>query len=53
MLSNPVLENAVNLEAVSMLVNSPQKYKQMMLDCVAASQRVEGTVKNCWIFAVV
>ncbi|KAK2158312.1 hypothetical protein LSH36_173g09005 [Paralvinella palmiformis] len=42
MLSNPVLENAVNLEAVNMLVNSPQKYKQMMLDCVAASQRVEA-----------
>ena len=42
MLSNPVLENAVNLEAVTLLMNSPHAFKQMVQDCVVASQRVEG-----------
>ena len=42
MLCNPVLVNAVNIEAVEMMLNSPLSYKQIVLDCVAASQRVEG-----------
>lgn len=41
LLSNPVLDNAVNMEAVQMLRCSPHTYKQMVRDCVAASQRVE------------
>lgn len=42
LLSNPVIdEKAVNQEAVDMMLNNPQGYKQMVLDCVAASQRVE------------
>ena len=46
MLSNPVLENAVNLDAVQMLIHHPHAYKQMVQDCVSASQRVEGRRKH-------
>lgn len=42
MLSNPVLEDAVNSDAVQMLVHHPHAYKQMVQDCVSASQRVEA-----------
>ncbi|XP_074642654.1 ubiquitin-conjugating enzyme E2 U-like isoform X2 [Tubulanus polymorphus] len=42
LLSNPVLDNAVNTEAVDMILNNPHAYKQMVLDCVAASRRVEA-----------
>ena len=45
MLSNPVLgESAVNLEAVDLIQFNPHAYKQMVLDCVAASQRLEGNL---------
>ena len=42
MLSNPVLEDAVNADAVQMLIHHPHAYKQMVQDCVVASKRVEG-----------
>ncbi|GFO03083.1 ubiquitin-conjugating enzyme e2 u [Plakobranchus ocellatus] len=42
LLSFPVLKNAVNPEAASMLQNSPQSYRQMTQECVTASQRVEA-----------
>lgn len=42
MLSQPALENAVNLEASDLLCQSPHTYKQTVQDCVAASQRVEA-----------
>ena len=42
MLSNPVLENGVNQEAVHMLKHAPRAYYQMVCDCVAASKEFEG-----------
>ena len=42
MLSNPVVDGAVNEEAVDILQNSPDLYKQMVVDCVNASQKVFG-----------
>ena len=44
LLSNPVLDQAVNMEAVQMISCSPHTYNQVVRDCVAASQRVEGVV---------
>ncbi|XP_013380748.1 ubiquitin-conjugating enzyme E2 U [Lingula anatina] len=42
LLCNPVIENAVNLDAADMLITSPHSYRQMVQDCVAASQRVDA-----------
>ncbi|XP_022105524.1 ubiquitin-conjugating enzyme E2 U-like isoform X2 [Acanthaster planci] len=42
LLSYPVLEAAVNPEACSILQESPDLYRQMVLDCVTASQRVHA-----------
>ncbi|XP_005108036.1 ubiquitin-conjugating enzyme E2 U [Aplysia californica] len=42
LLANPVLKNAVNIDAAQMLRNSPQSYYQMVQECVVASQRVEA-----------
>ncbi|KAL5022162.1 hypothetical protein ScPMuIL_001317 [Solemya velum] len=44
LLANPVLSNPVNPEAAEMMLNSPLGYRQMVLDCVAASQRLEAGV---------
>ncbi len=44
MLSNPVLEGAVNTEAANLIVTSPRAYRQMIHECVIASQRVEGNM---------
>ncbi|KAJ8306488.1 hypothetical protein KUTeg_017033 [Tegillarca granosa] len=44
LLSSPVLQNPVNPEAAEMLIHSPRAYKQMVYDCVTASQRVEAGV---------
>ncbi|XP_043941494.1 ubiquitin-conjugating enzyme E2 U [Protopterus annectens] len=41
MLSNPVIENAVNLEALEMMMKNPSQYRQMVLKCVKASQQLE------------
>ncbi|XP_063963083.1 ubiquitin-conjugating enzyme E2 U-like [Lytechinus pictus] len=40
MLSNPVVARAVNEEAVNIFQNSHSLYKQMVIDCVNASQKV-------------
>ncbi|XP_071799292.1 ubiquitin-conjugating enzyme E2 U-like isoform X2 [Asterias amurensis] len=40
LLSNPVLKNAVNQDACSILLETPDLYRQMVVDCVSASQRV-------------
>ncbi|KAK3611999.1 hypothetical protein CHS0354_011658 [Potamilus streckersoni] len=42
LLANPYLHNPVNPEAAEMIVHSPQAYRQMVLDCVSASQRLEA-----------
>lgn len=44
LLSNPILDGPVNPEAADMIVHSPHAYKQLVLDCVAASQRVEAGI---------
>ncbi|XP_014430056.2 ubiquitin-conjugating enzyme E2 U isoform X1 [Pelodiscus sinensis] len=41
MLSNPELENAVNVEAAEMLKNNISLYRQMVLRCVRTSQHLE------------
>ncbi len=46
LLCKPVLDNAVNMEAVTLIKHSPHTYHQMVLDCVAASQRVEGKIRK-------
>ncbi|XP_014770638.1 ubiquitin-conjugating enzyme E2 U isoform X1 [Octopus bimaculoides] len=42
LLSNPVLENAVNSSAKQMLLYLPHAYKQIATDCVMNSQTIEG-----------
>ncbi|KAL4235772.1 Ubiquitin-conjugating enzyme E2 U [Mactra antiquata] len=46
LLANPNLNKPVNPEAAEMIMRSPHAYRQMVLDCVAASQRVEGSYKG-------
>ncbi|XP_078074537.1 ubiquitin-conjugating enzyme E2 U-like [Mustelus asterias] len=43
MLSNPVLENAVNVEAVEMLKENPSRYREMILECVRTSRQLKET----------
>uniref|UniRef100_UPI00398F301C ubiquitin-conjugating enzyme E2 U-like isoform X2 n=1 Tax=Pristiophorus japonicus TaxID=55135 RepID=UPI00398F301C len=43
MLSNPMLENAVNVEAVEMLRENPSRYREMVLECVRASKQLKET----------
>ena len=42
MLSNPILEGAVNEEAAHALINVPEIYNKMCQDCIQASIRVNG-----------
>nr|XP_056700739.1 ubiquitin-conjugating enzyme E2 U [Euleptes europaea] len=42
MLSNPVLDNAVNMEAAKMLKNNISLYRKRVIRCVTASQRLEA-----------
>ena len=44
LLSNPVIENAVNPNAAQIFASSPTSFRQMVLDCVLASKRVEGKI---------
>lgn len=46
LLANPDLNKPVNPEAAEMIMRSPHAYRQMVLDCVAASQRVEGSYQG-------
>lgn len=45
LLSNPVLENAVNASATRIFASSPSGFRQTVLDCVLASKRVEGELQ--------
>lgn len=47
MLSNPELENAVNVEAAEMLKNNVSLYRQMVIQCVRTSQHPEGN--TCFV----
>ncbi|XP_033883432.2 ubiquitin-conjugating enzyme E2 U-like [Acipenser ruthenus] len=42
MLSNPVLENAVNTEAAEMLRTEPSIFRQVVLDCVSNSLQIQS-----------
>ncbi|XP_072254158.1 ubiquitin-conjugating enzyme E2 U-like, partial [Pyxicephalus adspersus] len=42
LLSNPVLEDFVNLEAADALLNRPELYRQMVLNCVKVSRQIDG-----------
>ncbi|XP_053395875.1 ubiquitin-conjugating enzyme E2 U-like isoform X2 [Mercenaria mercenaria] len=46
LLANPDLNKPINPEAAEMIMRSPHAYRQMVLDCVVASQRVEGSYKG-------
>ena len=41
-----MLENPVNVEAANMCNNRPKHYRQMVLDCVFASKRLEGKFED-------
>ena len=46
MLAQPDMKKPINPEAAEMIMRSPHSYRQMVLDCVAASQRVEGSFRG-------
>ncbi|XP_069835510.1 ubiquitin-conjugating enzyme E2 U [Dendropsophus ebraccatus] len=47
MLSNPILENAVNTEAAAMVLNNAALYREMVLSCVKTSRQIEdGTIQE-------
>uniref|UniRef100_A0A8C4Y443 Ubiquitin conjugating enzyme E2 U n=1 Tax=Gopherus evgoodei TaxID=1825980 RepID=A0A8C4Y443_9SAUR len=50
MLSNPELENAVNVEAAEMLKNNISLYRQMVIQCVKTSQHLEETLLCIYVF---
>ncbi|KAJ7332637.1 hypothetical protein JRQ81_014817 [Phrynocephalus forsythii] len=46
LLSNPVLSNAVNLEAAKMLLNNYSLYRERVIQCVRTSQHLEAFAKS-------
>ncbi|XP_054837709.1 ubiquitin-conjugating enzyme E2 U [Eublepharis macularius] len=46
MLSNPVLDNAVNLEAAKMMKNDISLYRKRVIQCVTTSQRLEAVANT-------
>uniref|UniRef100_A0A8C3TDP2 UBC core domain-containing protein n=1 Tax=Chelydra serpentina TaxID=8475 RepID=A0A8C3TDP2_CHESE len=50
MLSNPELENVLNVEAAEMLKNNISLYRQMVIQCVRTSQHLEETLLCIYIF---
>uniref|UniRef100_A0A6J0V977 Ubiquitin-conjugating enzyme E2 U isoform X2 n=1 Tax=Pogona vitticeps TaxID=103695 RepID=A0A6J0V977_9SAUR len=46
LLSNPVLHNAVNLEAAKMLQNNYSLYRKRVIQCVRTSQHLEAFARN-------
>ncbi|XP_072130799.1 ubiquitin-conjugating enzyme E2 U-like isoform X1 [Mobula birostris] len=46
MLSNPVLENPVNMEAAKMLKENPPRYREMVLECVRTCRQLKATGVN-------
>ncbi|XP_066453786.1 ubiquitin-conjugating enzyme E2 U isoform X2 [Eleutherodactylus coqui] len=50
MLSNPVLENAVNPEAANMVFNKSALYRQIVLNCVKISRQIEdGSIQESMV----
>ena len=41
LLSSPNLNNAINMEAIEMMSQAPHTYRQMVVECVTASQRID------------
>ncbi|XP_070795592.1 ubiquitin-conjugating enzyme E2 U [Pituophis catenifer annectens] len=46
LLSNPVLKNAVNLEAAQMLKNNYPQYREKVVQCVTNSKQLEAIAKD-------
>ncbi|XP_060545931.1 ubiquitin-conjugating enzyme E2 U isoform X2 [Pantherophis guttatus] len=46
LLSNPVLKNAVNLEAAQMLKNNYPQYREKVVQCVTNSKQLEAIAKH-------
>ena len=42
MLANPILDHAINTEAASMCVNSPEMYEKIVRECVEYSKRIDS-----------
>lgn len=48
LLSNPVMDDFVNLEAADALLNRPQEYREMVLNCVKISRQIDaGSFQDC------
>lgn len=54
LLSNPELDSRyiVNVTASQLLNKAPHAYRQMVLDCVSASLRVDGLCKNELMYTI-
>ncbi|XP_060089314.1 ubiquitin-conjugating enzyme E2 U [Heteronotia binoei] len=46
MLSNPILDNAVNMEAATMLKNNISLYRKRVIQCVTTSQHLEAVAST-------
>ena len=44
LLSNPVLDNVINVEAKQLLEESPQQYEAMVHQCVNESRRLHSEI---------
>lgn len=42
-MSNPVLENPVNVEAAQMLREDPAGYREIVVECVRASKQLKAS----------
>ncbi|XP_069794439.1 ubiquitin-conjugating enzyme E2 U-like isoform X3 [Narcine bancroftii] len=49
MLSNPILENPVNVEAARMLRENPQQYREMVFKCVTASKQLKARQQTSFL----
>ncbi|KAM5147837.1 ubiquitin-conjugating enzyme E2 U isoform 1-T2 [Mantella aurantiaca] len=48
LLSNPVMEDVVNLEAADVLFNRPEVYRDMVLNCVKISRQIDAGSVQDW-----
>lgn len=53
LLSNPVLKNAVNLEAAQMLKNNYPQYREKVVQCVTNSKQLEGNKYLCFLLLII
>lgn len=53
LLSNPVLKDPVNLEAARLLKKNYAQYRKRVIECVKASQHLEGNKPPCFMLLVI